>query len=572
MKMRAHWHRGLHAVHISMTSGLLFLVLLVVVWSFLFVPFGAQYVRAGGYGAFSSNSFWNTRIPRFPTENTSSDAIVASVSSQVSGSGVVFDTVNASAPVYMAEISTPTVAVLPSDCDGTAEHAALAAAWQAVPIPFYAQPSAGADRRMVVYQSSTSTMWEFDHMSQSGGQWFACRGGKITGVNASSGSFSGTTGALGSGLALMGGQVTVADVNRGLIGHVMGLGLPSVGGGFVWPAGSSVSTGGTIPAGTRLQLNPLIDVDTLGLSPFAKLVAKTAQTYGFVVWGTAPMVTVYGEGENSYLTRGAPSPYSAMGSLSLAGFPWDELRALPAGYGQYGQIPTIDSFSVVPQTIPAGELPVFSWSAYNVDECAIPGVQGNLAATGTLTGKNLLSDTTFTLTCSGPWGAVSRHSDLTVTGLATNAEPPTITTTTISVSQRGSIIPLDSLLQEWAKTEVHKVAYYERDTYLMSTTRPPFEFDTMVLPDGPHVLGVRVFYRDEHEERHTVSLRVRNQPERLTLSGPLSQSTPPEYQGLVLSGVVASVLLVMAVGYWYGWRIFHPRQPKRPLSWLVSYH
>lgn len=571
MKIRTHWYRGLYAAHVSMTGGLLFMALLVLVWSYVLAPIGVRYVRAGGYGAFSPTSFWNSRIPRYPSENQGSDIIVGSVASQASSSGVVFDTANAAAPIYAAEVSTPTVVVLPSGCNGAAGHAALATAWQAVPIPFYAQPSAGPDRRMVVYQSSTATIWEFDQMHQSNGQWYACNGGKITGVNVSNGSFSGTSGALRSGLAMMGGQITVSDINRGFIGHTMGLGLPSVGGGAVWPASASVSTGGSVPVGTRLQLDPSLDVGSLGLSPFAQLVAKTAQTYGFVVWGSASKVTVYGEGENSFLTRGASSPYASMSSVSLAGFPWDKLRALPSGYGQYGQAPTIDSFTVTPQIIPAGEIPSFGWSAYNVDECAIPGVKGNLSATGSLTGENLLADTSYTLSCSGPWGSVSRQSDVAVVGLGTNSEPPTVTVTTISVAQRDKITPLDSLLQEWAKTEIQKVVYYERDTFLMSTTRSPFEFDTRLLPDGPRVLGVRVFHRDGHEERHTVTLRVQNQPEQLIISGPLSQSTPPEYRSLALAGVVGGVLMVMIFGGVYGWRVSHPRQPKQPLSWLVSY-
>ena len=47
-----------------------------------------------------------------------------------------------------------------------------------------------------------------------------------------------------------------------------------------------------IPAGTRLRLDPSVDVADLGLSPVAAMIARAAQTYGFIVTDKSAAVAV----------------------------------------------------------------------------------------------------------------------------------------------------------------------------------------------------------------------------------------------------------------------------------------
>lgn len=571
MKQRRHvFHSLLHAIHVSASSGLAFIALTALVWSYVLSPAWLQPVDASGYGFFAPSSFWNQRVPRYPTLHPQSEMLVASLVSQVASGGAVFDTAS-SAAVYTVDASVVPVPVVPSDCEGTAHHATLASEWQAVPIPFYAQPGGGSNQRMIIYQTSSGTLWEFENAYQSAGQWYACRGGKIDTASASNGTISSGQDSLGSGLSLLGGQVSVKDIQRGTIGHVMGLSLPSVSSAVSWPATGISGSGGSLPTGVRLQLDPQLDLSSLGLSPIARLVAETAQTYGFVVWGTADSIAVYGENPASFTSRGAQNPYAALGSSSLAGFPWEALRVLPMDYGQHGQSPLITSFTVSGSTIAAGEMPRFSWEANNVDECVIPGVVSNGGATGSVVGMNLHSDSQYTLTCSGPWGSTSKSVSVSVTGLPSNDPIPALSTTTISSPLSGRAVPLTFLGSDWARETVQKVAYYERQTFLMTSVAAPFELDTQLLPDGPHVLGVTVFFRDGHKEEHTVTVSIRNDRESVPASGPLSQSTPSEMRPIMLLSMSVGLFLVMFAGFVYGWRLVHPRPPKQPLSWLISY-
>lgn len=326
-----------------------------------------------------------------------------------------------------------------------------------------------------------------------------------------------------------------------------------------------------IPLGQRFQLDPSINVDTLGLSPIARMIAKTAQQYGFVVWGSSSTVSIMGENPKSYTARGLLSPYGGLGGSSLANFPWDKLRALPSEYGRYGQTPDIQEFATSTTAARAGEIVRFSWRATNVDECAIPGVAGSLAAHGAVDGTDLRGDTDYTLTCTGPGGSVSRRASISVNGLPENSPLPIISTTTITapVSATVSILPL--LDTEWARQTVQKVAYYERGNLLMTVTTPPFALDTTVLPDGPHSLSLSVFFRDGHKEAHNATIRVQNKSEPFVPTGPLSMSTPSRIGQTILIVGLTTAIATMVGGFVVGWRLYHPRPKKQPLSWLVSY-
>ena len=82
-----------------------------------------------------------------------------------------------------------------------------------------------------------------------------------------------------------------------------------------------------------------MNVDALNITPTAKIIAKAAQTYGFVVWDTAGSISLRFENPLPYTLRGKPDPYTAIFNgvppyALLNGIPWDRLQFLPVDYGK----------------------------------------------------------------------------------------------------------------------------------------------------------------------------------------------------------------------------------------------
>ncbi len=213
-----------------------------------------------------------------------------------------------------------------------------------VPVPSSGAGSVGTDSSISIYQPSTDTLWSYWKLNRQADGWHACWGGRIDGVSSSPGYFLNGFGTTATGLAGEGGMVNIRDVQAGSIDHALTLSLvsPATWKTVSWPA--QRSDGGdldpdAIPEGTRLRLDPSVDVDALPLHPIARMVAKAAQTYGFIVSDKAGAVGVAAEGGAAIRSYGGSDPWPALmkGTPSygiMAGFPWSRLQALPKDYGR----------------------------------------------------------------------------------------------------------------------------------------------------------------------------------------------------------------------------------------------
>jgi hypothetical protein len=250
--------------------------------------------------------------------------------------------------VYSVAASTPRVDVGWDNCQGKTYVptglVGVGGQFTGVPIPANAVPAAGTDAELSVYSASTDQLWEFWKASHRADGWHACWGGRIDHVSTSTGYFSGGFGASASGLAISGGTVSLADVQRGYINHALALAIVDAAPWKIvsWPAqrsdGSSASLS-PIAEGTRFRLDPSINVDALALTPIAKMVAKAAQQYGFIVTDKAGAVSVIAEsGAGVKATTGVDPWVAILGStpsyLVMRNFPWDKLQALPRNYGK----------------------------------------------------------------------------------------------------------------------------------------------------------------------------------------------------------------------------------------------
>lgn len=548
-----HWHRGIHAIHFGFLGGLIAVTFLGTLFISVLSPMWVKQADAA-VTRFANGSFWDAAVPTYASLHPDSASLVANITNQVNSYGANIVKDSGASTVYEVDPSTPTVTVVPYDC-GNGTQPGLTAQWQNVPIPFYAVPSGGANSQMVIYQPGTGTVWEFGKMRNISGQWQACSGGQIS--TSSAGVFPSPYGITSSGLAVLAGQVGIQELQSNQINHVVGLNLPQTN-GVTWPASQYAgSSPGSPPMGQRFRLDPSINVDSLGLSPVAKAIARAGQTYGFVVWNTGGTVGFIAESSASSTTRGLPDPYSSL-STGLSGFPWDKLQALPSDYGQSTGIPAISQFSASQIKVKADNSVTLTWQASNVSRCAIPGIADNLAASGNVQSSPLRGSTTFILRCGGPLGTATSQVNVQVS-LSLNDDmsaPPVPLTITEPYAGYANIFT--DLMAGDSVKGVYKAVYYEQKTYIYETATPPFALNTLRLDNGPHTISAKVYYQDGHTTDRTLGISVSNGLETfaaVTQSKPMPVPASIPLLWGILGGIAAA--LVMGTGTLWGWHRAH---------------
>jgi hypothetical protein len=269
-----------------------------------------------------------------------------------------------SPPLFVVPDNQPTVRVRAERRDDPAwTFVPLQQQWVGVPLPDGFQASSGTDKEAIVYQPSTGRYWEFWGMEKSGrktvdstgrtvDEWRAAWGGKIDNLASSPGYFPTTPdgykfGTAATGLALLGGLITIAEQREGAINHAIHIGLPRTRqSAWVYPAQRTdgVQAGAdAIPQGTTFRLPASVDLDLIDMDPYARMIARAVQQHGMVVRDTAGAVVLYAENP---LSKGPDHPYFGIGGIlhcpggraeavcypdsnnRLRGFPWDRLQAL----------------------------------------------------------------------------------------------------------------------------------------------------------------------------------------------------------------------------------------------------
>jgi hypothetical protein len=301
--------------------------------------------RSGPLRFFSSSSFWYRSAAGEPVDPSSS-AVVGALDGEVTEEqlakrGPWINTTEFSVPVYTVGANQPTVTVK------LAHHApepALQAAWKSVPLPPTAQPALGHDALLVVWQPSTDRLWEFWHLKREGGAWQATWGGAMRGTSSDQGAYGPAAwpgaktwwGASASSLSLVGGLITLEDLERGTINHALSMSIPNVRGGvYASPARRSDGIDPSplaLPEGAHLRLDPNLDIASLHLPRLTRMIAEAAQHYGIFVRDGSTNVTFQAQDP---ISTGS-EPYTGTGGYFaglnprelLAGFPWNQLELL----------------------------------------------------------------------------------------------------------------------------------------------------------------------------------------------------------------------------------------------------
>ncbi|MRW90455.1 hypothetical protein GJ699_10705 [Duganella sp. FT80W] len=298
---------------------------------------------------FAPGSFWYQPIPANVTLHANSAGYVADFLRQIRTyyGNVTINTTAYASPVFQPPAGIASVKVTQWDCQHKGYlDSSLAQQWASVPVPSAATPSDGSDGEMTIYQPSSNTLWEFWQARKVSGQWQACWGGRMTNVAASSGIWPPGYGTTATGLPFIGGQITAEELKRGEIRHVIGIALVDLekAGIYSWPANRSDgynpgNAANRIPEGSRFRLDPNLNVEAIAMHPVARIIARAAQKYGFVVWDKAGAISLRVQNPKSYTALGQADPYTALfnGTPNYAllnGFPWDKLQFLPKDYGK----------------------------------------------------------------------------------------------------------------------------------------------------------------------------------------------------------------------------------------------
>jgi hypothetical protein len=320
-------------------------------------------MRAGR--EFAASCHVHLPLPDATVKLPLSDAFVRDLVRQVASLGTAVNIDQYSPPLYVVGHDVPVMRVKAArSSDPRWSFGPLQTQWNDVPRPEGFQPSAGTDKDAIIYQPDTGRYFEFwglepsqaaDTRSQATQLplWQAAWGGRIDNLANSPGYFPPTRdghkfGVAATSLALLAGLMTVAEQQAGEINHVLHVALPetrrSV---WVHPAqrtDGAVDRPDAIPQGTLFRLPSDLDLNSLRLDPFNRMIARAVQRHGMVVRDTAGVVAFYAE--NPLSTTPDTHPYFGAGGIlrcpegraipacypdgnnRLAGFPWERLEAV----------------------------------------------------------------------------------------------------------------------------------------------------------------------------------------------------------------------------------------------------
>lgn len=347
--------------------------LIVGMWSSLAVADDRSLAITPGR-EFSADSYVHKPLPDDAPLDPQSRSYVANIQRQIKKyydhPDVNID--GGTPPIYIVPIDQPTVRVKYVAWDRPGETVQpLQAQWETVPLPDNFQPPPpGGDAEAVVYQPSTGKMWEFWRIQKTGAkavnsagksvdEWGANWGGRMDNIATNPGYWVTTPdgykfGATASGIPFLAGLITIDELKRGAIDHVVGFALPeTLAERWSYPAqrtdGNSHGAD-AIPEGAIFRLPARLNFDEMDMDPFARMIAKAVQKHGMILWDISGVVGFRAENPANRYPDGHPfwkeggilrcppgvdasDPnnqviYECWAPERLRGFPWDKLQAL----------------------------------------------------------------------------------------------------------------------------------------------------------------------------------------------------------------------------------------------------
>jgi hypothetical protein len=296
---------------------------------------------------FSPHSFWNTPLPAEARVDPRSRVLISDLMryvrrEQADRNGPWINATSNGVSIVTVGANQAKVAVRLNHSPDTN----LSAAWSAVPLPRWARPSPG-DNDLAVWQPSTDTMWEFFQLHRDGSGWEAEWGGAMRDVTSDPGVYGPGAwpaasdedeswwGVTAASFPIVGGAMTYDDLKAGQIDHALAIVYPNVRRRtFVSPAqrddGWSTDPN-ALPEGTRLRLDPSLNLAKLQMPPLTRMIAQAAQRYGIIVRDQSPVMAFVQQdptGDPAFLALSPKLTDGLYASQLLASFPWSHLQVM----------------------------------------------------------------------------------------------------------------------------------------------------------------------------------------------------------------------------------------------------
>jgi len=258
---------------------------------------------APGSGYYGSNSPWNTPIPANPAIIPQSSTWMTALYGDSSAIGIA--TSHWTPAVWYVDSSTPRKTWY------------MSGGWimDNVPTPANLATSPDGETWTAIVDKADGLEYDFFDATKSSSSpsgWTATNGGVIR-LNGSGwwdnrvGPWIGRV----SGDSNLGGLILASDAQAGVINHALGCVTPNTmdGSSAVSPATAGDPNGSSsgLPMGSHLQLDPSLDISTLGLEPGEAMVARALQVYGCYVVDSASGFALYAE--NYHFLPGGANPY-----------------------------------------------------------------------------------------------------------------------------------------------------------------------------------------------------------------------------------------------------------------------
>ena len=269
-----------------------------------------------GSRLFAADSPWNQRIPEDPAIDRNSSAIGREVlrSTRLVVNAAIYAY---GIPFYTATSSTPMVHL--TGRGALADPIPLDPSWK---------PNTGGDRKLNVLDPDRGLVYELQgyQPAKRSVYWAVVR--DIVGGSGDGRTSRGRRGPTGSGMSQAGGVIRIAEIRSGSIDHALSFITANPADGFRYPAthgdGSNRSAG-AIEEGMRVQLDPALDLDGLGLGKAERAIARALQMYGAFCTDT-------GAGNNMAMGFYAEKPTAVTGDpYRAAGLDqdWAQLKRIP---------------------------------------------------------------------------------------------------------------------------------------------------------------------------------------------------------------------------------------------------
>jgi hypothetical protein len=257
------------------------------------------------YRPFNASSPWNTPIGANPTIDPNSQTMIEDLAtSTATWNYLTVNLATFSIPVYYVDsTATPTYSVVTSLVGQGFD--------QPVPIPNGALPDPQTDHHLSIVDEKKGIEWGmWNTVHNSNNTWSAGAGATadLTGSGVrppitTANPWTDAVGARASGFALIAGLIRVEEVKAGQIQHALVIAYPHCRSRYFVPPASTAQAAVPpdatpdrgIPMGGRIQLDPTIDVDSLGLTATGKIIAHALQDYGAYVGDYSGSISIYAE-------------------------------------------------------------------------------------------------------------------------------------------------------------------------------------------------------------------------------------------------------------------------------------